>query len=71
MAASLAAAIERATDVRVRLQPGGPGQFDVVVDGEVVAARKTGFWNLVFGSGWPKPAAVIAAIERKRNAAPA
>jgi hypothetical protein len=53
----------------VNLQRGNPGQFDVVVDGEVVAARKTGFLQLLLGGGWPQAGHVIAAIERKLAAA--
>jgi hypothetical protein len=55
--------------VHVNLQHGDPGQFDVVVDGEVVASRKTGFLQLLLGSGWPRAADVIAAIGRKQAAA--
>jgi hypothetical protein len=49
----------------VHLQKGSPGQFDVVADGEVIAARKTGFLQTLLGSGWPEPAAVIAILARK------
>ena len=51
------------------LQRGDVGQFDVVVDGEVVARRQGGLLQRVLGGGWPDPEDVIAAIERKRAAA--
>jgi hypothetical protein len=49
----------------VQLQKGSLGQFDVVADGEVVATRKQGFLQKLLGSGWPEPAAVIAALRRR------
>ena len=49
----------------VKKQPGKLGQFDVVVDGEVVASRGGSMLKKVFGGGWPDPDEVIAKIEAK------
>jgi len=43
------------------LVEGGPGQFDVFVDGEKIATRAKG-WQRFFGGGWPDPAEVIATV---------
>jgi len=41
------------------------GQFDVVVDGETIASKKTGLLTKLFGGGWPDPDAVVAAIAER------
>jgi hypothetical protein len=40
------------------------GQFDVVVDGEVIASRRP-LWQRGLGGGWPDAEDVIAKIEAK------
>lgn len=46
------------------------GQFDVVVDGEVIAGRGgNAFSRIVLGAGFPEPAAVLADLE-SRGASP-
>jgi hypothetical protein len=49
----------------VRREEGRLGQFDVVVDGEVVARRARGVHRTVAGGGWPDPDAVVDAIAAK------
>ncbi len=66
--AGLAAHIEDALDVKVSRQQGKPGQFDVLVDGEVVASRNGSMLKRVLGGGWPDPEEVIATIEAKLRA---
>jgi len=44
------------------LEPGGPGQFDVMVGDEVVATRSKG-WQRLLGGGWPDPEEVVRALE--------
>jgi len=39
------------------------GQFDVVVDGQVIASRGGTTWQKMIGGGWPDPEDVIAKIE--------
>jgi hypothetical protein len=52
----------------VQARPGGPGQFDVVVDGKVVATRRRSLLSLL-GGGWPSADEVLRAIDER--AAPA
>ena len=42
------------------------GQFDVVVDGQVIASRGGNpFTRILFGAGFPDPAAVVDQLERR------
>lgn len=45
----------------VELEPGGPGQFDVMLDDEVVATRAKG-WQRFLGGGWPEPDDVVTTL---------
>jgi len=47
---------------------GKSGQFDVIVDGEVVASRGGNALTRLLGGGWPDPDSVVEAL-RKRVAA--
>ena len=49
----------------VALHEGGPGQFDVVADGEVIAARSGGFLHRLLRGGWPDAAAVVTALRQR------
>lgn len=52
----------------VRREFGKLGQFDVVVDGEVVASRGGSVLRRVLGGGFPDPDDVIAKIrDLQRN----
>jgi hypothetical protein len=47
----------------VKQQPGKLGQFDVVVDGKVIASRGGNvLTKLLGGGGWPDPEQVIQKI---------
>lgn len=46
----------------VKLEPGGPGQFDVMRGDEVVATRSKG-WQRFFGGGWPEVDDVLRALQ--------
>jgi hypothetical protein len=50
------------------LEVGRPGQFDILVDGEIVATRSSSILARLFGGGWPDPRRVVDAI-RARTAA--
>ena len=65
-AASLAAHLRETLGIEVVTEVGGRGQFDVFVDGEVVASRSKGLLQKLLGGGWPDPAAVAAAIAARR-----
>jgi hypothetical protein len=54
----------------VTRKPGKLGQFDVVVDGEVVASRNGGMMKRLLGGGWPDPAEVVAKVAAKLQARP-
>lgn len=43
--------------------PGKPGQFDVVVDGKVIASRGGSMMKKLLGGGWPDPDEVVEKIE--------
>ena len=47
----------------MKRRPGKLGQFDVVVDGKVVAGRGGSMLSKMIGGGWPDPEDVIAKIE--------
>ena len=48
--------------------PGKPGQFDVLVDGELVASRGGSMLKRLLGGGWPDPAEVIEKIAARMDA---
>jgi hypothetical protein len=50
------------------LEVGSPGQFDVLVDGQVVATRSSSFLAKLFGGGWPDPRNVVDAIRARQSA---
>jgi hypothetical protein len=41
------------------MRQGDIGQFDVVVDGEVIATREKSVLKRFLSGGWPEPQAVI------------
>ncbi|HEX6813777.1 MAG TPA: hypothetical protein VF384_19305 [Planctomycetota bacterium] len=51
----------------MKRERGKPGQFDVVVDGEVIASRGGSMLERLLKGGWPDPEAVVAKIEAKRK----
>jgi len=66
-AARLATKIETELHVPVRMQPGAAGQFDVLVDDDVVATSShPGFFRWILGdTGLPDDSATIAAIRAR------
>ena len=47
------------------LEVGNPGQFDVLVDGHVIASRGGGFFERFLGGGWPDPARVVERLRAR------
>ena len=47
----------------MKRQPGKPGQFDVVVDGKVIASRGGSMMKRLLGGGWPDPDEVVEKLE--------
>ena len=46
----------------VQLEKGGPGQFDVFVNGQSVASRKGGLVAKMLGRPWPTDEEVLDAV---------
>jgi hypothetical protein len=44
---------------------GKSGQYDIVVDGQVVASREGNLLTRLMGGGWPEPGDVLATIEKR------
>ena len=49
-----------------QLEKGHGGQFDIIVDGDVVAGR-TG-WKKLIGGGWPDEEDVIRLLQQRLKA---
>ena len=47
----------------MKRKTGKLGQFDIVVDGKLVAGRGGNILTKMIGGGWPDPEDVIAKIE--------
>jgi hypothetical protein len=50
------------------MTPGRSGQYEVLVDGEVIAVRAPGFWQRLLGAGWPDNTAILRDLQRRRDA---
>ncbi len=46
------------------------GQFDVIVDDEVIASRSRGLLVRLLGMGWPDTDAIVAAIRSRQGGTP-
>jgi selT/selW/selH-like putative selenoprotein len=62
-AEELAAELRNRLGARVVVKQGGFGQFDVLLDGELVAS-KGGFWERMFKHGAPPQPEILKAIDR-------
>ena len=51
-----------------QLEKGRSGQFDIIVDGDVVAGRTGGLWEKLIGGGWPDEEAVIQLLQQRLKA---
>jgi selenoprotein W-related protein len=59
----LAAELRERFGARVSVEEGGFGQFDVLLDGELVAS-KGGFWKRMLKHGAPPQPQILEAIDR-------
>jgi hypothetical protein len=50
------------------MTPGRSGQYEVLVDGEVIAAREGGFLKRLLGGGWPDNEAILSDMQRRYDA---
>jgi selT/selW/selH-like putative selenoprotein len=62
-AEALAAELRHRFDAQVAIEEGGFGQFDVLLDGDLVAS-KGGFWKRMITHGAPPQAQILQIIER-------
>ncbi len=53
--------------VEPRVEAGEVGQFDVVVDGEVIASRGGNWFTRGFGLGYPSFDLVLDKIDKRRR----
>ena len=51
-----------------QLEKGRGGQFDIIVDGDVVAGRAGGLWKKLIGGSWPDEEAVIQLLQQRLKA---
>jgi len=54
----------------VDLRPGRRGQFDVLVDGELLVRRGGNAFTRRLGAGYPDPDEVVALLERRAQRGP-
>ena len=67
-AACIAAAIHQKLGLKVLLEMGGPDQFDVFADDELLVGRdkNAGLWEYLFGNrGFPTPENVVELLEER------
>jgi hypothetical protein len=67
-AACIAAAIHQKLGFKVFLEMGGPDQFDVFVDDELLVGKdeNAGIWEHSFGNrGFPTPERVVELLEER------
>ena len=62
-AEELATELRKRFDAQVTIEEGGFGQFDVLLDGELVAS-KGGFWKRMVTHGTPQQPQIMEAIQR-------
>jgi len=61
---ALAAELRERFGAEVEVEEGKFGQFDVLLDGEVVASKGQTFWRRMLTHGAPSQSEILAAIER-------
>lgn len=54
-------------DIDVVIEPGNPGQFDVLVDGEVIASKSRNLLQKLTFTGFPKHEDVLAKLETMKK----
>ena len=65
----MAATIKSETGLEAQVVGGGLGQFDIEVDGVVIASKQKGLLKGKEVGGWPDPALLIAEIEKRQGQA--
>jgi hypothetical protein len=49
------------------ITPGKTGQFEVIANGEIVAARGGNWLTRSFGAGYPDPESIVQQLEKLRG----
>jgi predicted Rdx family selenoprotein len=57
--------IQERLGLQATMTPGRSGQYEVLVDGEVIATRTRGFWQRLVGGGWPDHEAILSDMQRR------
>jgi len=60
--------VKAETGIESELTVGSRGQFDVLLDGALIASRASGFVTRLLGGGWPQPAQVVDAVRARQHA---
>ena len=60
----MAATIQSETGVKSEIVGGSLGQFDIELDGQVIASKKSGLLASKASGGWPDTDLVVAEIEK-------
>ena len=63
----MAATIHSETGLDAELVGGSLGQFDVELDGKLIASKKGGLLASPASGGWPDPQRVIDEIEKRQT----
>ena len=66
--ASLATLIKQRLNLEAISTPGKTGQFDVLADGERIAARSGNWFTRKFGAGYPDFDQVVKRLAEKQRA---
>ena len=59
--------LQQRLGIEPEVEPGKTGQFDVIVDGETIAARGGNFLTRKFGAGYPDFETVVRDLEARRG----
>jgi hypothetical protein len=54
----------------VKIEPGKSGQFDILADGELIAARGGNMLTRLIGGGWPDEQSVVEKLRGKLGSGP-
>lgn len=59
----------KGTGIAPTLDVGARGQFDVLVDGVVIASRHKGLLTRILGGGWPDVGDVVEKVKERQQLA--
>ena len=59
------ALVQERLGLQATMTPGRSGQYEVSVDGEVIASRARGFLKRLLGGGWPAHEVILRELQRR------